>query len=685
MTSLGSTLTDQSHHASSATPPPSTSSSLALTIASNVTSSRKRRRANLTRIAIGKLSSSNESLSSNASGGGGSQPTGLSQTDYGSDIEADSIFVSGPGVGSGSLSDDASSDNGQQKRFCPATHNPVADGSTSPNAASQPDDDESLAVVESGGYTSSTSKSASASQVTCGGLKIGGSEYEIVGDGRECKAVHIQSKTIFHCLIMKSQEYKTFLTILQRLKLAESLYSDEDEYQHLKQLLIPDDTESIRGDNGCWYVLLPDHQGNLHFLLNNNQVPEFGQSACRIFSERRIQPIFKQIVALVDFCHRIGIYFRDFRLRKFVFTDKDRTLIRVNNVLDLWVAPQIDNDQICQRYKSQVCPVYVAPEILHAGVYSGQPADVWALGILMFSLLTGRFPFHDPNPTALFKRIKARRFSCPINESISHNARWLLHSLLRQNPSERPIAAEILQAHWLQLEPKSLPDGRDAPVLSTKAGSTMTISTRSVFNMSPPPPAIVTNNNNSVPSGQPPAFVRLNSAPVSQSVTPALQQQASSSVLTGSGGSSLPSQTLPLSSVTSNNAIHVRLALVSARPPQASSASGGHAETVVQRETPSYPFCAVSLDNDHVVDQVVPELKKNSSAPSCCATFNSSCTNDVTLTTTISDRFYTRDGLVNNNNTTNATEGAVTMQSTQRPLLQSATFTHQLARSLSSR
>jgi serine/threonine protein kinase len=100
-----------------------------------------------------------------------------------------------------------------------------------------------------------------------------------------------------------------------------------------------------------------------------------------------------------------------------------RTQIRLNNVLDLWVAPQIHTDQIGQRFKSQVCPVYVAPEILSTGVYAAQPADMWALGILMFSLLMGRFPFHDPNPSALFKRIKARRFSCPVNDGISHNGK----------------------------------------------------------------------------------------------------------------------------------------------------------------------------------------------------------------------------------------------------------------------
>lgn len=74
-----------------------------------------------------------------------------------------------------------------------------------------------------------------------------------------------------------------------------------------------------------WYILLPDHYGNLHSLVEMNSNGALTQnSTIKTFSERRIQPIFKQIVSLVDFCHKIGIYFRDFRLRKFVFNNKEK-------------------------------------------------------------------------------------------------------------------------------------------------------------------------------------------------------------------------------------------------------------------------------------------------------------------------------------------------------------------------
>lgn len=106
-----------------------------------------------------------------------------------------------------------------------------------------------------------------------------------------------------------------------------------------------------------------------------------------------------------------------------------RTQIRFNNLLDLWVAPDLVNDEMTQRH---VCPAYVAPEILdvRASLYAGRPADVWSLGVLMFILLIGRYPFYEANnnPTALFKRIKARRFSFPVNNYISSHGKQFFSS-----------------------------------------------------------------------------------------------------------------------------------------------------------------------------------------------------------------------------------------------------------------
>jgi serine/threonine protein kinase len=39
--------------------------------------------------------------------------------------------------------------------------------------------------------------------------------------------------------------------------------------------------------------------------------------------------------------------------------------------------------------------MYIAPEVILGKEYSGPPVDVWSLGVILYAMLIGRFPFAD--------------------------------------------------------------------------------------------------------------------------------------------------------------------------------------------------------------------------------------------------------------------------------------------------
>ena len=47
-------------------------------------------------------------------------------------------------------------------------------------------------------------------------------------------------------------------------------------------------------------------------------------------------------------------------------------------------------------------PSYMAPEIVSKRPYDGRAADIWALGVLLYKLLTGKFPFFGKGFFELF-------------------------------------------------------------------------------------------------------------------------------------------------------------------------------------------------------------------------------------------------------------------------------------------
>lgn len=101
-------------------------------------------------------------------------------------------------------------------------------------------------------------------------------------------------------------------------------------------------------------------------------------------------------------------------------------------------------------------PEYVAPEVLAHESYDGKAADVWSCGVVLYTLLTGGFPFQDPDQQQLsqvtllqrlFSRILAGKFDMPTN--VSRNCQSLLKAMLTVDPQRRIPAAQILQHPWM--------------------------------------------------------------------------------------------------------------------------------------------------------------------------------------------------------------------------------------------
>uniref|UniRef100_A0A8C1RZ05 non-specific serine/threonine protein kinase n=1 Tax=Cyprinus carpio TaxID=7962 RepID=A0A8C1RZ05_CYPCA len=98
-------------------------------------------------------------------------------------------------------------------------------------------------------------------------------------------------------------------------------------------------------------------------------------------------------------------------------------------------------------------PTYVAPEILAETGY-GVGVDVWAMGVILFVLLSGFPPFRSPdrNQEELFRLIQKGEvhFLSPYWDNASEGAKALVRALLEVNPKRRLTASQTLQHDWLQ-------------------------------------------------------------------------------------------------------------------------------------------------------------------------------------------------------------------------------------------
>ena len=134
-----------------------------------------------------------------------------------------------------------------------------------------------------------------------------------------------------------------------------------------------------------------------------------------------------------------------------VFSSSFRTQLKLESLEDACVLDDEDDDSLVDKHG---CPAYVSPEILTTMErYSGKAADMWSLGVILYTMLIGRYPFQDSDAGALFKKIRRGLYS--ITDAISSRAKCLIRSLLRMNPHDRLNASDVIHHPWFGLVRRS--------------------------------------------------------------------------------------------------------------------------------------------------------------------------------------------------------------------------------------
>ncbi|CAB4032578.1 phosphorylase b kinase gamma catalytic chain, skeletal muscle heart isoform isoform X2 [Paramuricea clavata] len=157
-----------------------------------------------------------------------------------------------------------------------------------------------------------------------------------------------------------------------------------------------------------------------------------------------------EILTAVKYTHSKNIVHRDLKPENILLNDK--MTIKLS---DFGFAKELKEDETL----TDLCGTlgYLSPEVLRASMYDDQPGygfkvDLWACGVILFTLLSGCPPFWHRRQAVLIRSIIECRYQFSGAEwaDISDSAKDLISKLLVSDPEERLSAEDCLKHPWLE-------------------------------------------------------------------------------------------------------------------------------------------------------------------------------------------------------------------------------------------
>lgn len=152
----------------------------------------------------------------------------------------------------------------------------------------------------------------------------------------------------------------------------------------------------------------------------------------------------EKLFQAINHCHAQGVIHRDIKPENIMITDQGSV-----RLIDFGLSRASKTKNLTDMAGT---PYYMAPEVLQ-GSYQAQ-ADIWSLGVLLYTLVSGYLPFQGNNSKEVFDKIKNAdfHFNHEEFEIISDECKDLIKCLLVTNPKKRFNGKAALDHPWFKAQ-----------------------------------------------------------------------------------------------------------------------------------------------------------------------------------------------------------------------------------------
>jgi calcium/calmodulin-dependent protein kinase I len=192
-------------------------------------------------------------------------------------------------------------------------------------------------------------------------------------------------------------------------------------------------------------IVTPLAKGDLHSLTANKVL---GEGNCRRLS--------KQLLSGLIYIHAQDLVHGDVKPENIlIFESTSSPGKYIAKICDFGFAETVGPSGLLPHRGMRGSYGYFSPEQLNCRPY-GKPVDIFALGILIFTLLVGYEPFYPTNRAGLLTGDSERDsrvlvFDSPYWDNISEEAKCFLREVLHGDPARRYNAQQALNSKWINM------------------------------------------------------------------------------------------------------------------------------------------------------------------------------------------------------------------------------------------
>uniref|UniRef100_A0A8C1GS96 non-specific serine/threonine protein kinase n=1 Tax=Cyprinus carpio TaxID=7962 RepID=A0A8C1GS96_CYPCA len=158
--------------------------------------------------------------------------------------------------------------------------------------------------------------------------------------------------------------------------------------------------------------------------------------------EKEARAKFRQIVSAVHYCHQKNIVHRDLKAENLLL-DADSNI----KIADFGFSNEFTLGSKLDTFCGS--PPYAAPELFQGKKYDGPEVDIWSLGVILYTLVSGSLPFDGQNLKELRERVLRGKYRVPFY--MSTDCESILRRFLVLNPTKRCTLEQIMKDKWINV------------------------------------------------------------------------------------------------------------------------------------------------------------------------------------------------------------------------------------------